>query len=102
MESAARADPTLTATSTVRADGGVSFLANWSCTAPWRTCSYGWYREDGAKLAGGTAYRSYVAQAGVFAAGCHTVESRITYWFGRETAARRQTATTSFCVPVTA
>ncbi len=91
----ARADPTLTATATPRADGSVSLLAGWSCAAPFRQCSYIWEREDGSRVGTG---RSYVAAAGVFAAGCHTVTLRLSYWFGRETAARKQTASAGFCV----
>ncbi len=89
------ADPVLTASSSVRADSSVSMLANWSCAAPFRTCSYGWYEGD-AKIAGG--YRSHVAQPGVFAKGCHTVQVRVSYWYGRETSARKQVADTTFCI----
>ena len=91
----ARADPTLTASASVRADGSVSLLAGWTCPAPFRQCSYIWTREDGTGVGTG---RSYVVASGVFAAGCHTVGLRVTYWYGRETRARVQTASAGFCV----
>ncbi len=91
----ARADPTLTASASVRADGSVSLLAGWTCAAPFRQCSYIWERQDGSRIGTG---RSYVAAPGVFAAGCHTVTVRLSYWFGREIAARKQDATAGFCV----
>ena len=93
--SVARADPTLTASATPRADGSVSLLAGWTCPAPFRQCSYIWSREDGSRVGTG---RSYVVAPGVFAAGCHTVGLRLSYWFGRELRARVQEADAGFCV----
>ncbi len=93
--SIAQADPTLTASATVRADGSVSLLAGWTCPAPFRQCSYVWSREDGSRVGTG---RSYVAAPGVFTAGCHTVTVALSYWYGRELAARKQTASVGFCV----
>ena len=51
--------------------------------------------EDGTGVGTG---RSYVVASGVFAAGCHTVGLRVTYWFGREQRARVQEADAGFCV----
>ncbi len=96
LPTSAHADPVLSASATVRPDTSVSFLSSWTCAAPFRQCSYSWFRADGSKFGTG---RSYVTQPGVFAAGCHVVNHKVTYWYGRETTARSQTASTSFCVP---
>lgn len=98
----ARADTLLTATATVRADTSVSFLSGWSCTSPYRTCSYRWRWLDGSRLgvtlANGSDRRSYLAAPGTFPAGCHTVEHRVSYFVGRERLARTQVMYVGFCV----
>lgn len=98
----ARADTLLTATATVRPDTAVSFLSGWSCTSPYRTCSYRWRWLDGSRLgvtlALGPDRRSYVTAPGTFPAGCHTVEHRVSYFVGREVTARTQVVYVGFCV----
>ena len=92
----ASALPAFTVTSTVRPDTSVSFLATFDGGPAFFSRSYSWHEGD-VRLAGGTAYRSWVAPAGLFTVGCHTVEGRITYRLGlRGTGS--QSATTTFCI----